>query len=243
MARKHEAQELLRQGNWPGKIARLMRVTDITVIQYLQLRVGEGELRLSDILYSYPAPLREALGAAADGRRGSMKELVNLGLSKAELALYNRIMKSNTLNGDMYQSVSEFEMMIHSLVKHTLVKQFGSDLDAWWWDGVPMSIRTTCVQRHQLDNARTASPFEYTNFIELLEVIEKRWPQFEAVVPSEYRSNRKLLSQHLRRMNAIRNAVMHPVKGREWSQEDFEFVRMLTGRVWGSFMSLFEESS
>ena len=43
----------------------------------------------------------------------------------------------------------------------------------------------------------------------------------------EYRNSRKVLQAEFARRNGIRNRLMHPVKDRRWSEDDFQFVQRL----------------
>lgn len=225
MARKHEAQQLLQRGSHPGAIARSMGVSVATIVQYLQLRVGEGQLRLSDILYSWPQDHRLALESARMGRRGSRKRLQELGLEREELEFYITAKTSGTLDGDMYQNVRNAEVALHRFVEHVLKKHFVSQPNEWWRSGVPTSIRVACAERREIDDDPVDSIFAYTNLIELASIVEKRWRIFADVVQEPYRSNRALLEKDFRRLNGIRNAVMHPVKGRDWKEDDFILAR------------------
>lgn len=61
MAKKHEAETLLRQGLIPSQIARHLGVSIGTTVQYLHTRIGEGALRLAEIYYSLAPERREML--------------------------------------------------------------------------------------------------------------------------------------------------------------------------------------
>ena len=58
MARKNEAEQLLRQGLCPSEIAGRMGISVKSVVQYLRTQVGEGSLRLSDLYFSWPPEKR-----------------------------------------------------------------------------------------------------------------------------------------------------------------------------------------
>lgn len=49
MGRPDEADELLKKGNSPSKIAQEMGISLASVKQYLYIKVGEGKIRRSDI--------------------------------------------------------------------------------------------------------------------------------------------------------------------------------------------------
>ena len=61
MARKHEAEVLLRAGHHPSAIATAMGISVKSVIQYLSTRVGEGGLLQSELYFSWSPELRAVL--------------------------------------------------------------------------------------------------------------------------------------------------------------------------------------
>src|ERR671924_352935 len=94
MARKNEAEQLLRQGYYPASIAREMRISVRSVIQYLQTRVGEGALRLSDLYFSWPPEKREVMQHARQGGRAAGPQLSANDLTRDDLYLFQSLRNS-----------------------------------------------------------------------------------------------------------------------------------------------------
>jgi hypothetical protein len=107
-----------------------------------------------------------------------------------------------------------------------LIRKFGSGEDEWWRQGIPMKIRKECASRREEDD-EPSGPYTYTTLIDLSTVITRNWSLFESDLPQEYRVNRKLFESDMVRLNRIRNRVMHPVKEKKWSEDEFVFVRRL----------------
>lgn len=212
MARKEDAERLLKEGHCPAEIAGKMGISVSSVIQYLCTRVGEGSLRLSDIYFSWPPEKR------VDGE----------GLTIEENKLFKALRRRGVFSGDMYDFVTEAEIAIHTIVRTILEREFGTEESGWWRKGIPSSIREKCASRREQDDEPCDSPFAYTTLIDLSTIITKSWPQFQKIIPTEYAANRKQLENDLIRLNGIRNAVMHPVKERKWTEDDFEFVRSVS---------------
>src|SRR5215831_13779957 len=84
-----------------------------------------------------------------------------------------------------------------------------------------------CQERREEDEEPSGSPLQYTMLIELSQIIEKNWSLFEPLLSKNYHANKKLLTSNLTRLNWIRNAVVHPVKRRRWSESDFQFAAKL----------------
>ena len=231
MARKHEAEKLLRSGRSPMEIANHMTVSLGTVIQYLRLRVGEGALRLSDIYFSIPADKRKLLQSVAKRKAvtgfADTRILKEHGLSREEFELFSALRERRVFAGDMYEFVSETELSLHEIVRTKLEAAFGTEETGWWRKGVPAEVRTICVTRRELDDDPSPTPFAYTDLVHLFKIMDRNWALFVGLLPKEYASNKKKLESELARLNSIRNSVMHPVKGKKWSESDFEFVRHL----------------
>ncbi len=208
-----------------------MNVSASTVIQYLRLRVGEGALRLSDIYFAYPQEKRAVLQegfALATTNFLEATFLHDRGLTSDDLHLFEFLGRPRVFDGDLYEYVSQLERAFHDLVRETLETEFGEEEAGWWRQGVQKEIRAKCVTRREHDD-EPCEPFAYTDLIDLSEVISNNWKLFQARVPKVF-SDRRSLGSALRRLNAIRNAVMHPVKRRKWTEDDFHFVRSLRDR-------------
>jgi hypothetical protein len=230
MARKFEAEKLLKQGAHPLQVAKQMGISVNSAIQYLCTRVGEGSLRLSDIYFSWPPEKREILQHARRDGHIELRLLSSNGLSREELELFESLRKPNVFSGDMYDYVSAAEVTIHKLVRMVLEQSFGAEESGWWREGIPVSIREKCASRRELDDEPSGSSYAYTTLIDLSTIISKNWALFQGVVPKEYSGNRRQLEKDFNRLNGIRNGVMHPVKERKWTEEDFEFVRLVSAQ-------------
>jgi len=229
--RKDEAAELLKAGNTPSEIARRMGVSTATIVQYLRTKVGEGALRLSDIYFVFPLAKRDAFKQASKMQDAPIPMvqsfLAKNGLSSEELELYKEINRRPTFAGDLYEYISETELALHDMVASVLKEVYGDNENGYWRRGVPVSIRTKCQERRESDDEPCDLPFHYTDLLDLYEIIGKNWSSFQDKLPQEYRSNRNTLKADFNRLNWIRNSVMHPVKRRRWSEEDFQFAAKL----------------
>jgi hypothetical protein len=231
MARKHEAENLLRKGLLPSEIAVVMGISPKSVVQYLQTRVGEGALRFSEIYFSWPAAKRDLLAETADEvkrrRMVNNRRLSERGLAREDLEFFQSLRQRRVFAGDLYEHLAETELAVHDMVRRTLIKQFGDGEASYWRQGIPVNIRKRCHERREDDSEPNDSPFQYTTLIELAEIIGKNWPLFQPDIPKPYAANKQALLSDFARLNRIRNAVMHPVKRRRWSEDDFEFAKRL----------------
>jgi len=225
--RKLEAERLLRDGLYLSQIAERMNVTPRTVTQYLLLGVGERRLRLSDLYFSWPADKRETMQGYEEA--GSSTErpdrgLQSEGLTTGDFELFKALRTRSTFYGDMYEYVSATELRIHSLVRRILEEHFGSHVREWWLNGVPENIRVSCVELREKDKLRFDA-FCYMCLIDLSTIIKHNRNLFKDHLPASHRDNKKLFDREFRRLNRVRNMVMHPIKNRQWSEDKFEFVR------------------
>lgn len=226
MARPKEAEDLLRTGLCPSDIASKMGISITSVFTYLQTRIGEGSLRISDIYFSYPDDRRHALQYALDnpyrGEYLDSEYLVKNGLSREEAEFFRN---RREFSGDMYEHISTIEKHLHGLVRDMLQSKHGDAESGWWRKGIPVKIRNKCVTRREEDDQPCSSPYAYTDFIDLSEIIKENWSLFSDRFPKAYRNQVKLLKTDFVRLNNIRNAVMHPAKERKWTEDEFMFVK------------------
>ena len=229
MGRKHQAEQLLRSGFDASAIAQEMNVSFATVLQYLCTRVGERALRHSDIYFAIPKDKRQTLQNIVEiiEQKGGVIISLFPGVTWEDVNLFRSLRDRRIFAGDMYEYISETEIVLHEIVRRNLVKAFPDNETDWWRKGISSEIREKCASRCELDEEPSDSPFAYTDLLDLWKVIAKNWQHFGQLLPPEYSKDRKKLERDLRRLNTLRNTVMHPVKGRKWSEDDFLFVRNL----------------
>jgi len=112
MTRKDHAADLLRQGFPPSEIAHQMGTSPALTMQYLCLKIGEGELRRSDIAFSLPHEVRAAIEQAIE-KTGSTsafvisRELKAQGItaSRIDIGVYVHYRRARVVLGDMYELV------------------------------------------------------------------------------------------------------------------------------------------
>ena len=206
MGKREETLSLLKNGDSPGKIAEKMGVTWKTSLNYLFQMVGEGRCRRSDIYLSLPIHQRR------DPRQPVDKEVVRTCGGPKQLL------------GDIYEDVHFIEVTLHELIKRKLQDEFGEGEQGWWRKGVPEDIRKDCQSRREEDPEPT-DKYNYTNLVDLKEIIRKHWSVFGDALPKKMSSDKQKLMKDLERLNRIRRVVMHPVRGQIPSEEDFGFLR------------------
>ena len=122
MALRHESVKLLRSGHTIDEISRRLNRPLASVIQDLQLQVGEGDLKLSEIFFAISPERGDALERLIE-RNGTsspsalQKEAATQGFEWHELDLYCRIRNPSTFRGDLYEYIADTEVAIHRIVK------------------------------------------------------------------------------------------------------------------------------
>jgi hypothetical protein len=199
-------------------------------MRYLCLKIGEGELRRSDIAFSLPRETRAAIEKAIE-KAGSTsvtavtRELKAQGLNadRSDIGVYIHYRRARVVLGDMYELVRSVEVRLHDFIRQAFVAEFGEE--QWWRGGVPDNIRAECAALLEKDPEPAEEPYRYTHLINLREILDKRWSILGKYLPKSLLNQKKDLLERLLRLNRIRNAVMHPVRNTVISEDDFEFVR------------------
>ena len=228
MARKHEAATLLLLGFSPGTIGEIMGISTSTVTQYLYNQVGEGTIRRSDILFSVDNQIREKVeGTVRRSRTGSNRIKIRDKLGE-DAAIYYELRDSLVLLTDAYDNLSRIEIALHNFVRDTFAKHYTSEEygpDGWWTRGIPQDIRGECAKTREEDPDRAREPYCYTNFIHLEKIFNSQWNVLEPAFPQGLTASKRDFCHSLRRLNRIRNRVMHPCKGLVVDEKDFGFVK------------------
>lgn len=116
----------------------------------------------------------------------------------------------------------DIEIQLHGHIKHRLQAEWGTDNDAWWVEGVPLSIREDCVKRREADPARD-EPYNYICLIDLKGILDKNWPLFE----SDYNNirgdvtSKKGFLELLVRLNELRNRYSYPARAPRSDSQPF----------------------
>ena len=232
MARKDQAADLLRQGVPPSQIAAQMGSTPAAIMQYLCLKIGEGELRRSDIAFSLPHDVRiaieETLEQTPSATAGALTRALRkkgIDANRIDISIYLHYRRARVVLGDMYELLRMVEVRLHSFIKQAFILEFGEE--QWWRSGVPDNIRAECAALLEKDPEPAEEPYNYTHLISIREILDKRWPILSKYMPKALLNQKKDVLERLLKLNRIRNSVMHPVRNAVLTEDEFEFVRDL----------------
>jgi hypothetical protein len=240
MTKRAIAVKHLRAGMPLHEVASEMNVSFQTIVRYMKLQVAEGGVAATEVFFGI-----------GKERRGLLKDLLSRSAGKAdksyyklaaehavswdEANLYWSLLSSTANRGDMYERVADLEVWLHQHIKFVLSREYGDSESDWWRGGVPLAVRKACVQAREEDEEPVESPFAYTTFIHLSEIIDKNWKVFSGNLPKSFVAQKQTFLSNLKKLNSIRNAVMHPVKGKTWNEDDFSFVGTLLSEL-GTFL-------
>ncbi len=213
MSRVDECAERIRRSQSPACIAEEFGVTWDTIFGYLDRAIGRGQLTRRDVVFSIPSE-----------RRGARKD-------KEVRAVLDRYGGDQHLLGDTYELVRGIEVSLHRVTRCRL--EFMCGLEDWWSEGVPEAIRKKCVVRKEEEKG--SDPYAYTDLLDLGEIVKSNWESFKeedgtGIIGPFYRDRNKFL-EHLRRVNAIRRKVMHPVREDLPEEEDLLFLDEFSRRL------------
>lgn len=229
MSKRDRASALLHEGNSPSQIARIMGIRASDVMNYLWARIGEGELRRSDVAFSLKRKVRRAIeevvsekGTQSPGVICRELEKRGVNANRFDIRIYLEYRRAPIVLGDMYEAVRNIEVRLHRFIKRVFISEFGEE--EWWRGGVPSDIRAECAALREKDPEPAPEPFNYTHLIALREILDRKWGILSKQLPPEVAQNKKELLDRLLQLNRIRNNVMHPVRGGLLTEEEFEFV-------------------
>jgi hypothetical protein len=229
MSKRDRACVLLHEGHSPSEIARIIGVRASGVMNYLWTKIGEGELRRSDVAFSLKRPVRKAIEEVVAGKgpqsAGKIcRELEKRGIrcNRFDIRMYLEYRRAPVVLGDMYEAVRNIEVRLHRFIKRVFISEFGEE--EWWRGGVPSDIRAECAALREKDPEPAPEPYNYTHLIALREILDRKWGILSNYLPRDLAQNKKEFMERLLQLNRIRNNVMHPVRGGLLTEEEFEFV-------------------
>ncbi len=236
MGRPEKCAYLILEGKTPSEIVRQLRITPLSVIQYLYVAVGKGSCLFSDIVFSIPQGARSAIDGLIAELATDDFDMISreararqIDVDQDDLRLYLRL--RGEIMGDLYFFVTDLEKSLHTLIEGILKGEYGKGEQGWWRQGVPEKVRVGCVQRRERDVDAADHPYCYTDFIHLKQIVEENWALFSKYLPKDEAKDKRTLMKALDDANAIRNKVMHPVRGNTPSDDDFKFIMQLRTRL------------
>jgi Helix-turn-helix domain len=233
MRAREEVLELFREGLDPMQVSQARGTTVQTTIGYLEQLVGRGLVRRSDVLFSVPRTRREPVMRLLDGderHAGRLRPLMEAlerdghRVSWEELRVVVAFYDAASSYGDMYEDLRSIECELHRLLRRILEQRFGGGEGGWWRSGIPLDVRRECQQRREEDPYPAPEPWCYADLKHLERIVDKQWTVVVEHLPVCPEDKRAVVAD-LARLNRIRNQVMHPVRGEQPDEEDFEFVR------------------
>jgi abortive infection bacteriophage resistance protein len=114
------------------------------------------------------------------------------------------------------------ENTVRRLISERLQEKYGP---AWWKTAVPQGIQTAVTDKQAKEkdsvlSIRSDDPLTYTNFGELISIIEANWKAFSDTIRSK-----KAMQQTLSQFNQIRNVIAHSCS---LSATDISRLKLLT---------------
>jgi hypothetical protein len=243
---RYKAVQLLRQGKSPSQIAREMNVPLGNVMNYLYRLIGEGGLRRSDILFTLDRRARQEIekiiqehDTVQPGKIRRYLSNAGINVNADDLRIYLKLRDARVDLGDTYELIRDLELSLHKFIREALEREYGPD--NWWREGVPLGVREDCAVINERDAEPAQDLFCYTTVMHLFIVLDKKWTSLSTFLPSKLQGNKQDFLMRLKRLNSIRNKVMHPVKGYVITEEDFDFLRELHADFAPSLAALAEQ--
>lgn len=127
-------------------------------------------------------------------------EIVDTELFEADVLTQARVM------ADFYVLYYSLENTIRRLIAGRLQEKYGLD---WWEDKVPKGVKNGVIDKQKKEkdtpmSIRSEDPLSYTNFGELIDILNSNWSDFSDTIRSQ-----RAMQQVLIQFNSIRNVIAH----------------------------------
>lgn len=130
-------------------------------------------------------------------------ELVDTELFEADILQAARRM------ADFYVLYYSLENSIRRLISGRLQEEYAAD---WWEQRVPAGVKSSVADKQKREkdtpmSIRSDDPLTYTNFGELIDILNANWASFSDTLRSQ-----KAAQQILSQFNLVRNVIAHSVE-------------------------------
>jgi len=139
-----------------------------------------------------------------------------------DIELFDRDIRQQAKKmADFYVLYYCLENTVRRLISVSLTEKHGA---GWWQIAVSEAIRTAVADKQHKEkdsvlSIRSEDPLSYTNFGELIVIMEANWDCFSDIIRS-----RKAMQQTLSQFNLIRNVIAHSA---ELSETDVKRLKLL----------------
>jgi DNA sulfur modification protein DndB len=117
--------------------------------------------------------------------------------------------KANT-NDQARAIIERMEKTLQDVILETLKEQYQADENQWWFDGVPLRIRTKIQQRIEETDGKAGSREQNFDLIHYREIIQFNWPLFGDLLGYGKQGNKERKTEWVLDVSNMRNTVMHP---------------------------------
>lgn len=121
--------------------------------------------------------------------------------------------------------VDKIELKLQSTVLSGLKDDFGEEGDRWWYEGIPLSIRTKAMQRHEEDYGKRGGKEFYLDLIDYRPIVLARHPLFSKTLCYQQAGNGKeKQTSWITEVNEVRRIVSHASSGQRVTSDQLSQV-------------------
>ncbi len=225
-------------------------VRHILLVQGYDNLISNGFVTRSDVYLSVPPANRTFVADIArrygrywaPGRRHGLHASIRREMPVVppfDLEVCVRYGPIESLYGDLYANLRRYELLLWGLLLGFLREQHGGDdqvdwrNSGWWKEGVPEAERKSLVGDW---STRTDChrPWQLADLGTMLKMLDVK-PTGRRLAEVNGDANQKEFASEVRKVEHVRNAVMHPLGGRDPQEPEFVLVtdalRSLVGRA------------
>lgn len=142
-------------------------------------------------------------------------DIVDTDLFELDIISQARIM------ADFYVLYYSLENTIRRLISGRLHEKYGLD---WWDTKVPAGVKNSAQDKQKKErdtpmSIRSEDPLSYTNFGELIDILNANWSDFSDTIRSQ-----RAMQQVLTQFNLIRNVIAH---SNDLSEDEISRLKLL----------------
>jgi hypothetical protein len=158
----------------------------------------------------------------------------NIAFAESVVTWLRGELKTSVRVGLAIEMLHSIEVGLYDIVVAVLKRHYNGSADAWWYEGVPLEMRTKAAELSEESKGKIPKE-EGFYFIAYRKIIESNWPIFAAHFEADKQGKKSLT--WIQSLNDLRNRLSHPLRVRSEPITAAETAELRTRHEWISRLS------
>ena len=128
-------------------------------------------------------------------------------------------------NDQAKRIIDNIEMTMQRTILEELRREFGTDDEQWWFDGVPIAVRKPAMLRYEEDGGKRGGKEFYLDLVDYQPILKQNWHQLGGLLGyADAGSGKEKQSAWINSVNEVRRIVSHASSGQSVTLEQLDLL-------------------